>query len=98
MITRLPISAVKILESIHNKGPMSPRDISSSTEIPLRTVSFGLKRLIGHGFVKKTANLLDMRFPLYSLNQDELQKMFRTEKSNPLMRIMPSVFDWKKTA
>ncbi len=98
MITRLPISAVKILESIHKKGPMSPRDISSSAEIPLRTVSFGLKRLVGHGFVKKTANLLDMRFPLYSLNRDELQKMFRTEKSNPLMRILPSVFDWKKTA
>ena len=98
MITRLPISAVKILESIHSKGPMSPKEISSSAEIPLRTVSFSLRRLIRIGFVKKTANLLDMRFPLYSLNRDELQKMSRIEKSNPLMKIIPSIFDWKKTA
>lgn len=98
MITRLPVSAIKILESLHDTGPMAPRDISSTTELPLRTVSFGLRRLMGHGFLKKTANLLDMRFPLYSLNKEQLRQMLNSEKANPLMKILPGILDWKKTA
>ena len=98
MITRLPVRAIKILESLHKIGPMSPRDISTKTQLPLRTVSFGLRRLMGHGFLKKTANLLDMRFPLYSLNRDELRQMLAAEKTNPLVKILPGILDWKKTA
>ncbi|MHA1637577.1 MAG: MarR family transcriptional regulator [Candidatus Thorarchaeota archaeon] len=95
---RIPSRTVTIMESLYNRGPMTLKDITSQTEISLRTVSYTLRKLMGYGFLRKTANLLDMRAPLYSLNNERLQQVYRYEHSNPLIKVMPGIFQWKKTA
>ncbi len=95
---KLPSRTVMILESIYNSGAMTPKDIATDTEISMRTVSYTLRKLIGYGFLIKTANLQDMRSPLYSLDNERLQQTYRYEGSNPLIKIMPGIFQWKKAA
>ena len=77
---------------------MTPKDIVSDTEISMRTVSYTLRKLVGYGFLIKTANLQDMRAPLYSLDNERLQQTYRYESSNPLIKVMPGIFQWKKAA
>ncbi len=73
---RLPKSAVKVLHFLDKKGPMTPRAISKEANVPLRTVTFALDRLVGTNLCQKVPNLGDMRLMLYVVNQDEARAVF----------------------
>ncbi|MHA1964937.1 MAG: MarR family transcriptional regulator [Candidatus Thorarchaeota archaeon] len=71
----LPRSALIVLDHLTEHGPMAPRDLSKKSKMPLRTVTFALKKLIRHRLLRKVPNLLDMRKPLYHANIDRIREV-----------------------
>ena len=69
----LPRSAVVILDKLSIEGPMSPKQISTRSKIPARTVSFALRSLVKEKLCKKVPNLMDMRQPMYHVNDDRVK-------------------------
>ena len=71
----LPRSALVVLNHLTEHGPMAPRDLSRKSKLPLRTVTFALKKLVRHRLLSKVPNLLDMRKPLYHANIDRIREV-----------------------
>ena len=71
-----PKSALVVLRILRNNGPMAPKDISKSAELPLRTVSFALRKLLRWQVCRKIPNLTDMRRPLYHIDQEKARDIF----------------------
>lgn len=71
----LPRSALVVLDHISAEGPMAPREISRRFNVPLRTVTFALKKLIKLNLLRKTPDLMDMRRPLYHANKDRVKEL-----------------------
>ncbi len=69
----LPRSAIIILDHLKIDGPMSPKQISTKSNLPARTVSFALRKLMKQSLCRKIPNLLDMRQPMYHLNDETLR-------------------------
>ncbi|MFW9918066.1 MAG: helix-turn-helix domain-containing protein [Candidatus Thorarchaeota archaeon] len=63
----LPQSSREIIRYISKNGPTSPQRLSEHCQIPMRTVSYALKRLRGQKLVRKVIDLQDMRSPRYHL-------------------------------
>ncbi|MGY5865580.1 MAG: helix-turn-helix domain-containing protein [Candidatus Thorarchaeota archaeon] len=71
----LPRSALIILDHIEEHGPMAPRDLSRKSKIPLRTVTFALKKLVHQRLLHKVPNFMDMRKPLYHPNVKRINEL-----------------------
>ena len=71
----LPRSALIILDHIEENGPMAPRDLSRNSRIPLRTVTFALKKLVNQRLLQKVPNFMDMRKPLYHMNVERYKEV-----------------------
>ena len=52
---------------------MAPRDIARGSEIPLRTVTFALEKLLKQKLLRKVPHLMDMRKQLYHLDTDRMR-------------------------
>ncbi|NHI90537.1 MAG: MarR family transcriptional regulator [Candidatus Thorarchaeota archaeon] len=73
---KLPKSALRVLKCLSNRGPLPPRAISKEANVPLRTVTFALDRLIDTDICAKVPNLGDMRCTLYVVNQEKARAAF----------------------
>ena len=73
---RLPKSALHILQFLTKTGPLPPRAISKEANVPLRTVTFALDRLVDSDLCAKVPNLGDMRRTLYVVNQEKARAVF----------------------
>jgi DNA-binding MarR family transcriptional regulator len=71
----LPRSAIIVLDRLTHDGPMTPKDISSKVDLAPRTVSFALRKLMGHQLCRKIPNLQDMRQPLYLANLERANEI-----------------------
>ena len=71
----LPKSALVLLDHITAEGPIAPRDLSRKFGVPLRTVSFALKKLMNLDLLRKTPNLMDMRKPQYRTNHERVHEL-----------------------
>ena len=71
----IPRSALIVLDHIEEYGPMAPRDLSRKSKIPLRTVTFALKKLLHQRLLHKVPNFMDMRKPLYHPNSERIREM-----------------------
>ena len=71
----LPKSALVVLDHITAEGPIAPRDLSQKIDVPLRTVSFALKKLMKLDLLRKTPNLMDMRKPQYHTNHERVREL-----------------------
>jgi len=71
----LPKSALLVLDHLTEHGPMAPRDLSRESKMPLRTVTFALKKLVRHRLLRKVPNLMDMRKPLYHANVERIREV-----------------------
>ncbi len=71
----LPKSALIILDHLRTSGPMSPKQITSKSQLPPRTVSFALQKLMKQKLCRKIPNLLDMRQPTYHLNDEMIRDL-----------------------
>ncbi len=61
-------SAQKIVHTIKSKGPMTSKDLVSSTKLAPRTVRYALKRLVAQGVVARVPNLSDLRQTVFMLH------------------------------
>ncbi len=73
--SNLPKSALVVLDHITAEGPIAPRDLSRKIDVPLRTVSFALKKLMKLDLLRKTPNLMDMRKPQYRTNHERVREL-----------------------
>jgi hypothetical protein len=71
----LPKSALVVLDHISAEGPIAPREISSKFDVPLRTVTFALNKLMRLDLLKRIPNLLDMRKPQYVPNNQRIDEL-----------------------
>ena len=71
----LPRSALIVLNHLAVDGPMTPKDLSSKVDLAPRTVSFALRKLLGHQLCRKVPNLNDMRQPLYLADTDRAKEI-----------------------
>jgi DNA-binding MarR family transcriptional regulator len=71
-----PKSALLVLRILRKNGPMAPKDISKNAELPLRTVSFALRKLLRWEVCRKIPNLADMRRPLYHVDPEKAREIF----------------------
>jgi hypothetical protein len=76
MISEFPRSTLLVIDALKSNGPMAPRDISKTAKIPLRTVTFALKKLLSWKVCRRIPNLNDMRRPLYVVDQENLRAVF----------------------
>jgi DNA-binding MarR family transcriptional regulator len=74
---RLPKSAIRVLTFLTKKGPHPPRVISKEADVPLRTVTFALDRLVETNLCAKIPNLGDMRRTLYAVKIENARAVFR---------------------
>ncbi len=73
---RLPKSALRVLQCLTKRGPLPPRIISKEANVPLRTVTFALDRLVLTNLCEKIPNLGDMRLTLYVADQEKARAVF----------------------
>jgi DNA-binding MarR family transcriptional regulator len=71
----LPKSALVVLDHISAEGPLAPREISRRFDVPLRTVTFALKKLMKLDLLRKVPNFTDMRKPQYHTNHERLHEL-----------------------
>jgi DNA-binding MarR family transcriptional regulator len=71
----LPKSALVVLDHITAEGPIAPREISRRFDVPLRTVTFALKKLMKLNLLKRVPNLVDMRKPQYHTNHQRIHEL-----------------------
>ena len=78
MSKELPSSALRVLRCLAKHGPLTPREISRRSEIPSRTVTDALRRLMKAKLLVRVPDLRDMRLCLYSPNRDVLRSLLNT--------------------
>ena len=71
----LPKSALVVLDHLKAEGPMAPREISRKFDVPLRTVTFALKKLMKLDLLRRVPNLSDMRKPQYLPNNQRIHEL-----------------------
>ena len=77
MAFQLPGSALVVLRSLAQSGPMSPKEITSKTKLPSRTVSSAIKRLTKLRLLRRVPDLQDMRKCLYGPNLEAAKEIIR---------------------
>ena len=75
MTVELPNSAVLVLGSLVNEGPMTPKTIIEKVGLAPRTISFALRTLVREKVIQKTPNLADMRQPIYHINTEKVKEL-----------------------
>ena len=73
----IPESARIVIDTLLNSGPLAPKDISRKSNLPLRTVSFALRKLLRWRICRKIPNLHDMRRPLYHVDPEQARAIFQ---------------------
>ena len=76
MSMMLPRSALVVLDTLNKSGPLPPKEISKKANLPLRTVTFALKRLLTSQLCRRVPNLSDMRRPLYCADREQIRALF----------------------
>jgi len=84
MSQSLPNSAIVVLDTLADKDPLNPKNISKEADIPLRTVSFALRKLTKRRLCRKIPNLADMRCPLYVADQENMRVVNRKYGQKPI--------------
>lgn len=75
VLCMLSKSAVQVLSSIYENGPVSPRIISEITRLPIRTVFYAISNLLDEDLVRWKPSLIDMRYKMYSINEKRIQQL-----------------------
>jgi hypothetical protein len=88
---QLPGSALVVLRSLAKSGPMSPKEITSSTRLPSRTVSSAIKRLSILRLLRRVPDLQDMRKCLYGPNIEVAREMVKTYGPDSIVAVQLSL-------
>ena len=74
---RLPKSSRQLMIHLVENGPGSPKELSTRTGVPLRTVSFALRKLRERGIVKRFYDFDDLRTPKYFIDDEKSPQIIR---------------------
>ncbi len=94
---RTPKSAMAILGTLANNGPMCPMEICEALQMAPRTVSFALRKLLGKKLLRKIPNLTDMRRPMYHVNMEAAKELLQ-KYNDAALRAHPSPLAWHQKA
>jgi DNA-binding MarR family transcriptional regulator len=75
VLCMLSKSALEVLSFIERKGPISPRDISIETDLPIRTVFYAINNLVEEKLVFWKPSLADMRQKMYSIDTNRVEQL-----------------------
>jgi hypothetical protein len=75
---------------------MSPGQISIKEKLPLRTVSYALRKLLGWKLLRRIPNLHDMRKPLYGINSETVRVLKNSQDT--LIKTPKSLLSLIKTS
>nr|KXH71144.1 MAG: hypothetical protein AM324_09095 [Candidatus Thorarchaeota archaeon SMTZ1-83] len=87
MSKELPSSALAVLRCLAKHGPLTPREISRRSEIPSRTVTDALRRLMKANLLVRVPDLRDMRLCLYSPNREVLRNLVNKHGMDSMLGI-----------
>jgi DNA-binding MarR family transcriptional regulator len=87
MSKELPSSAVAVLRCLAKHGPLTPREISRRAEIPSRTVTDALRRLMRAKLLVRVPDLRDMRLCLYSPNREVLRNLLNMHGTDSMLGV-----------
>jgi len=85
-VTRMsrPINLTKstliVLEQLSTVGPMYPAEIAEKSGLAMRTVTLALKTLQSGHLCRKVPNLMDMRKPIYHIDQEKVNELQRNKE------------------
>ncbi|MHA2142791.1 MAG: MarR family transcriptional regulator [Candidatus Thorarchaeota archaeon] len=91
MAFQLPGSALVVLRSLARGGPMSPKEITSFTKLPSRTVSSAIKRLTRLHLLRRVPDLQDMRKCLYGPNLEVAREMVKSYGPDSMVAVQLSL-------
>jgi len=91
MAFQLPGSALVVLRSLARSGPMSPKEITSTTKLPPRTVSSAIKRLSRLRLLRRVPDLQDMRKCFYGPNLEVAKEMVTKYGSDSMVAVQLSL-------
>jgi len=94
---RTPKSAMAILGTLAQNGPMCPMEICEALHMAPRTVSFALRKLLSKKLLRKIPNLSDMRRPKYHLNMEAAKELLQRYNDGAL-RAHLSPLAWRQNA
>jgi DNA-binding MarR family transcriptional regulator len=89
---RTPKSAISIIGTLAQHGPMCPQEISNELGMAPRTVSFALRKLLKGEILRRIPNLSDMRRPMYHVNVEKARELL--DRYN----VRPSPLAWTQKA
>jgi DNA-binding MarR family transcriptional regulator len=92
----IPDSGIIVLQCLTKNGPMSPGQISIKEKLPLRTVSYALRKLLGWNLLRRIPNLHDMRKPLYGINSEKVKALKNSQDT--LIKTPKSLLSLIKTS
>ncbi len=92
---RTPKSAIAILGTLFDHGPMCPLEISNKLNMAPRTVSFALRKLLGNQLLRKIPNLSDMRRPKYHVNMEAAKDLLQ-QYNDSAFKSHPSPHAWRQ--
>ena len=80
----IPINLTKstliVLDQLSTEGPMYPAEIAEKSGLAMRTVTLALKTLQSGHLCRKVPNLLDMRKPMYHIDQEKVIELQRNHE------------------
>lgn len=73
-------STLVVLDKLTTEGPMYPAEIAQKSGLAMRTVTLALKTLQSGHLCRKVPNLLDMRKPMYHIDQEKVVELQRNRE------------------
>ena len=73
-------STLIVLDKLTSEGPMYPAEIAKKSGLAMRTVTLALKSLQSGHLCRKVPNLLDMRKPMYHIDQEKVSELQRNQE------------------
>jgi DNA-binding MarR family transcriptional regulator len=70
----LPKSAIVVLDTLAEDGPLTTREISHKSDLAMRTVNFALRKLKKCNLCKDYPDLMDTRLNYYAVNPEKMRE------------------------
>lgn len=70
----LPKSAILVLDTLAEEGPLTTREISDKSDLAMRTVNFALRKLKKCNLCKGYPDLMDTRLNYYAVNPEKMRE------------------------
>ncbi len=95
MASQLSAGVLTVLQVVAAHGPISPHEICDKVDLSPRTVTLALGTLTQEKICKKVPNLIDMRKPLYLLDNERARIVLSEYGLDSVIRTPPAGMGWR---